>query len=619
MPLTKHHASALSIVLALAIISVAAASVQNEGALSIGFYKDVHAVPSAGTALVNLWGVNGSVVNSIGFGSNTYDACVSGSDVFVAYQYFNGANYNLYGQVFNSTGNRTCGDPGTLIADGVGTQGEPVVIGSGSGIIVVYSDSITGNKNIRAQKLYWNGTTQWGPTGVSVMSGGWNAAHVSSCKDYSDGAYIAWTDYRMNPAGDIYAQRINSTGQSQWAVNGVVVCNDTGQQQLPCVAVGDDQSMYVAWEDLRSLGANQIYAQRLNSTGSTKWASNGTLVCGAANSQTKPQIGTYYSMPYVAWLDYRNAGPGVTDIFAQRLNVSNGAGLWGADGRAVCNNTATQEEFRLAVLDSNIYLAWTDSRGGDKDIYAQKINWYSGDSEWALNGTQIFTGPGDQRVPRINIDYGGHLLVAWMDMNSGNADVYAQRIGGNGSLQFPSQGVAVCAEPGDQVVGEVIIDSAETGFYAFWDGPDGAIAGRVHAQHVYANELPTASFSMNPTAPNLNDVITFTDTSTDGDGSIVARSWSFGDGAIATTASTTHAFTAAGSYIVRLTVTDNLGSTSTTSIQVSFPADSGWIVAVVVIGAIGGGIVLLYFLDKNGIINLKPLVGKIRGIFSKRE
>jgi hypothetical protein len=49
------------------------------------------------------------------------------------------------------------------------------------------------------------------------------------------------------------------------------------------------------------------------------------------------------------------------------------------------------------------------------------------------------------------------------------------------------------------------------------------------------------------------------------------------------------------------------------------PTDAGWIIAVVVIGAIGGGIVLLYFLDKKGIINLKPLLGKIRGLFSSKE
>lgn len=85
-----------------------------------------------------------------------------------------------------------------------------------------------------------------------------------------------------------------------------------------------------------------------------------------------------------------------------------------------------------------------------------------------------------------------------------------------------------------------------------------------------ANAAPTASFTNACTDLSC----TFTDASTDADGTVTAWSWSFGDGTSATTASPAHSYAAGGSYTVTLTVTDNAGATGTTSrtITVSAPA-----------------------------------------------
>ena len=65
--------------------------------------------------------------------------------------------------------------------------------------------------------------------------------------------------------------------------------------------------------------------------------------------------------------------------------------------------------------------------------------------------------------------------------------------------------------------------------------------------------------------------VSFTDQSTDADGSIVSRNWNFGDGNSSTATNPTHTYASSGSYNVTLTVTDNDGLTDSTSqsIQVS--------------------------------------------------
>src|SRR5207244_1151749 len=68
----------------------------------------------------------------------------------------------------------------------------------------------------------------------------------------------------------------------------------------------------------------------------------------------------------------------------------------------------------------------------------------------------------------------------------------------------------------------------------------------------------------------------FTDGSTDTDGTIASRSWNFGDGTAASTATNpTHTYAAAGSYNVTLTVTDNSGATnSITKSVTAVPSDA---------------------------------------------
>ncbi|MEN6410289.1 MAG: S8 family serine peptidase [Anaerolineaceae bacterium] len=82
------------------------------------------------------------------------------------------------------------------------------------------------------------------------------------------------------------------------------------------------------------------------------------------------------------------------------------------------------------------------------------------------------------------------------------------------------------------------------------------------------NQPPTAGFTY--TTSGLT--ATFTDTSTDSDGTIVSWGWDFGDGGSSTAQNPTHTYAAAGTYTVGLTVTDNDGATGITSQNVTVTA-----------------------------------------------
>lgn len=76
------------------------------------------------------------------------------------------------------------------------------------------------------------------------------------------------------------------------------------------------------------------------------------------------------------------------------------------------------------------------------------------------------------------------------------------------------------------------------------------------------NTPPLASFVYQPSNPTVEDTISFTDTSMDPDGTIVSWSWDFGDGSSSSVQNPKHVFSSPGNYIVKLTVSDEQGASS---------------------------------------------------------
>lgn len=88
-----------------------------------------------------------------------------------------------------------------------------------------------------------------------------------------------------------------------------------------------------------------------------------------------------------------------------------------------------------------------------------------------------------------------------------------------------------------------------------------------------SNIDPVANFSS-----STNDLtVSFSNTSSDSDGSIVSQQWTFGDGTSSSAQNPSHTYTSSGSYNVTLRVTDNDGASDsiTKSVTVTDPGNGG--------------------------------------------
>lgn len=122
------------------------------------------------------------------------------------------------------------------------------------------------------------------------------------------------------------------------------------------------------------------------------------------------------------------------------------------------------------------------------------------------------------------------------------------------------------------------MQSADTGFgYAFWINDRDQLVGAsgtllpastgtevvVWSPTTAVNPIPTAAFE----SSCVERACTFTDLSTDPDGSVALWRWDFGDGAIAQIVNPAHTYAADGAYAVTLVVGDDLQAASRPAAQ----------------------------------------------------
>jgi len=374
-------------------------------------------------------------------------------------------NSDIYGQRIDANGNVLWAKDGvrlTLADNSKSNKGAPLpVMVNNSEFILVYDDNINGTFDFFAQKVSLiDGSLLW-ISNASLHGSKPNVqSQATALSDGKGGVFVVWQDPRLaNTNNDIYGQYIDNTGKLLWDTAGLPICTAQNQQLTPQLISDGTDGIIVVWSDQRTKVADgNIYAQRINAAGTIQWAKDGVLVCDYTGNQSVPNIVKGGSGYIIAWSDARKA-TNDRNIFAQSIDGS-GTPQWTTatgGGVPVCQATGAQpinytnaQNIKILPDGSNgAFIIWDDGRNtiANIDIYAQRItSTGTVSSGWLPDGNVVCNALKNQQSPGVVLDDSNNVIVAWEDERDSTYNIYASKLSSNGSLILPVHFVSISAQ-----------------------------------------------------------------------------------------------------------------------------------------------------------------------------
>lgn len=352
-----------------------------------------------------------------------------------------GSDDDFYGQRIDQDGNILwpVGAPSVEaqpLVTVAGNQEDLSAVSDGAGgVIIAWHHPDAVDDAAYAQRIDPNGNRMWpsgGPAdeGVVVCDHSHAQFNPSSTPDGSGGVIVVWNDSRNSAttSHDIYAQRLDSSGNRQWAPDGMPVTRADYGQSEPLAATTGTGGAIVIWKDYRVSGAVEgIFAQRISAAGVPLWADDVTL--SEELEGGKGIVSDGAGGAYVVWRDRRYISVTDRDLLAQRLSPT-GEQMWGIDDLPLVVEDDTQVGFDLLSAGTGgLYVSWFDGRSGGADIYAQHIS-AGGAISGPANGVEVCTNVDYQNNPTI-VGGGSGLIVAWNDSRNSattSHDIYCNKV-----------------------------------------------------------------------------------------------------------------------------------------------------------------------------------------------
>jgi hypothetical protein len=315
------------------------------------------------------------------------------------------------------------------------------------------------DEHIVITKVSPTGTLLWNaPSGIRVTPAGSPKSYSAKVAATSDGnSVVTWSI--QNAAGtslEVHAQKFDANGNPQWSPEIVVATG--GSNFVADIHGSDNGSVILSWGAQPNRGNNQLWAQKLSSTGQSLWGSSGIAIQGPGSLVL--QMGSF--PPFIT----DGAGGAVFSWFAvsvssavARVQHINAAGmpLLAANGLNVTTDTATNSHTDPSVsydpASGDIYAVWRvadSSTQGHIGINAQRID-SAGQPQWG-GGAGIVLVPQATNYDQSQVvalpAAGGGFIAEWV---SGNVTfpnpINVTRLDVNGNYVWPGNVVQIKTAP----------------------------------------------------------------------------------------------------------------------------------------------------------------------------
>jgi len=399
---------------------------------------------------------------------------------------------------------------------------------------------------------------------------------------------IAWDCYACDATDwGVRAKMFSATGVP---VTGEFVVNQhlADDQTMPAVAVDADGKVLMAW-------SSEHFAERRISIDGRYFRADGTPLGSefrisresTPDTTTRPQVNPIAridpnGLHRVGWIGNR-AESGRTGAYLARAYAVDA----GSD-QSISANVPMVELSGTTHAGAPV-TAWQWSQVAGPPVVLQNAEQAIAQFAPPLETTSL--------TFQLSVTYADgtdvqDLTTVHVDVDSPQADAGVDQIIAEGALVSlsgsgtPNNGGSIVSHQWQQTSGPAVVLADPTSASASFSAPQVAAdsilsfrltvtddEGQTGSDNVdilvlNVNQAPLADFSV-----NVNDLTAnFVDASSDADGTIVSRTWNFGDGSSSVAVNPSRTYAAAGTYVVTLMVTDNHGAVRETSRNVTVTA-----------------------------------------------
>lgn len=320
--------------------------------------------------------------------------------------------------------------------------------GTGGAILAWHDKRNPDNEDIYMQRIASNGDLLWDADGVLLIGADQKQEQPKMCPDGTGNFIFSWRDWRNDLfGGDIYAQRVDLDGNLLWSPE-LQVCVRAGEVQRNArLEESSDTGAIVVWEDGRNEISNEykdIYAQKINTSGTLLWNAAGVPVVMADNDQINPRLSHDENGGcWIIWEDGRTENHPFGDIYVQHLN-SSGVIQLETNGKIICNEVNYQYSPLTKLSNGNIFLVWGDKRTGSTGIYVQLLD-SAGNTQLPNDGQLIWYGLDGDALNYQLLANETNQVIVWEDTRNASIaiQIFLQVVNNDGSFGFEENGVAI--------------------------------------------------------------------------------------------------------------------------------------------------------------------------------
>lgn len=402
-------------------------------------------------------------------------------------------NYELRVQLLDENGVQQFGPDGMLVSDAIPMSTFTVIWS----ITIDQDDNLyigaTGTQNTAAFafKIDINGNHLWGTNGVQLGTG-----NVVKILPLSTGeAIVSWY-----PAPQALVQKLDASGNTLWANPVPVVsgANNTVAAELFEMSNGD---FTMVFHHLTGGINSQLYAQRFNSNGVSQWA-NPTQLSNKATAfnrnYSKAQDDDVVYMGYFASIGNR------FDSYLQRLNPD-GSLPWGINGSDFdINETDYETETSIAFEPGSNYVwsicTYTDITQNQRGEYVQKFDKVTGARLFTDNAKQLYPLSNNPNVHAGSLqlinDQPFFLIKSGLDTGASPVTLHAVYLDENGDFAWPEQTRDIATFPANKSRIQYTKPVNGQSVAVFIEQKAGSPEPKIYAQNSVEELLSTTNFSV---------------------------------------------------------------------------------------------------------------------------